>query len=125
MYDVTHPQSPVQQCVQQAVKQSHFHYTLRMLRLGTPRKLCPEQTVHTCGACTKCSKIRAGAYTRKACRKDIPDEQGKTTTTVLVTEACRAGDELPETVKAMVNLVPMSAAAVSRAHGVSPTLRNS
>lgn len=53
-----------------------------------------------------------------------PDAQGDTTRSVLVTEACRGGVEVSYTVKSMLNLVPMAAAAVFRAHGASPMLAN-
>lgn len=54
----------------------------------------------------------------------LPDGQGATTRRVLATEACSGGKDWSYTVKVTVNLVPMAAAAVSKAQGVSPTLAN-
>lgn len=53
-----------------------------------------------------------------------PDEHGDTTRRVRVTVSCKGGKELSYTVKVMVNLLPIAAAAVSKAQGVSPTLWN-
>ena len=61
-------------------------------------------------------------YNKAANNKHVPEGHGDTTRTVRLTLAERRGEPLSYTEKGMVKAVPRAADAVSRPHGLNPSL---